>query len=226
MIGLGTLINTGAIIAGGLLARLVGPRLKERHQNTLTVACGVSTLFVGVAGAMEGMLKMENGGIASKNGMLVVICLTLGALIGGKYLAACTVLLMTAAVSFVYCLIVAVYGTLYLGETMVGYLGLILQGCAFIALDLFISCFARSQMTAAVAGVGMNLLVWFSDVVASAVTVRWIGDGLKFISLYQRFAPFARGQLSFSNVLFYCLFIGIMLFLSVRVIDSRRWSEA
>ena len=82
MIGLGTLINTGAIIAGGLLARLVGPRLKERHQNTLTVACGVSTLFVGVAGAMEGMLKMENGGIASKNGMLVVICLTLGALIG------------------------------------------------------------------------------------------------------------------------------------------------
>ena len=54
---------------------------------------------------------------------------SLGALIGGKYLAACTVLLMTAAVSFVYCLIVAVYGTLYLGETMVGYLGLILQGC-------------------------------------------------------------------------------------------------
>ena len=82
MIGLGTLINTGAIIAGGLLARLVGPRLQERHQNTLTVACGVSTLFVGVAGAMEGMLKLENGSIVSQRGMLVVICLTLGALIG------------------------------------------------------------------------------------------------------------------------------------------------
>ena len=82
MIGLGTLINTGAIIAGGLLARLAGPRLQERHQNTLTVACGVSTLFVGVAGAMEGMLKLENGSIVSQRGMLVVICLTLGALIG------------------------------------------------------------------------------------------------------------------------------------------------
>ncbi|MBR1607461.1 MAG: DUF554 domain-containing protein [Clostridia bacterium] len=82
MIGLGTLINTGAIVAGGLLARLVGPRLQERHQSTLTVACGVSTLFVGISGAMEGMLKLENGGIASRNGMLVVICLTLGALIG------------------------------------------------------------------------------------------------------------------------------------------------
>ena len=82
MIGLGTLINTGAIVAGGLLARLVGPRLQERHQSTLTVAFCVSTLFVGISGAMEGMLKLENGGIASRNGMLVVICLTLGALIG------------------------------------------------------------------------------------------------------------------------------------------------
>lgn len=151
---------------------------------------------------------------------------SLGALIGGKYLAAATVLLITVAVTLVYALIVAVYGTLYLAETLVGYMGLCLQGCAFLALDIFISCFARSPMTAAVAGVGINLLVWFSDVVASAVSVAAVSGALKFISLYQRFAPFARGQLSFSNVLFYVLFIFVMLFLSVRVIDARRWSEA
>ena len=99
-------------------------------------------------------------------------------------------------------------------------------GLAFLALDLFVSCFARSQMTAAVAGVGVNLLVWLSDVLADAVTVRWISDSLNFISLYQRFAPFARGQLSLSNVLYNLLFMGVMLFLSVRVLDARRWSEA
>ena len=81
-------------------------------------------------------------------------------------------------------------------------------------------------MTAAVAGVGVNLLVWLSDVLADAVTVRWISDSLNFISLYQRFAPFARGQLSLSNVLYNLLFMGVMLFLSVRVLDARRWSEA
>ena len=118
------------------------------------------------------------------------------------------------------------YGTLYLGETLVGYLGLILQGCAFLALDLFVSCFAKSQMTAAVLGVGANLLVWLSDVLASAVSIQAVSDALNFLSLYQRFAPFAQGQLRFSNVFFDLLFIAMTLFLSVRVLDARRWSEA
>lgn len=151
---------------------------------------------------------------------------SLTSLIMGKFWAACTVLLCTIIVTLVYALIVAIYGTLYIGETMIGYLGLILQGCAFIALDLFISCFSRSQMTAVITGVGINLLVWFSDVVAAAVSVDIISEALQFFSLYQRFAPFALGQLSFSNILFYLLFIFIMLFLSIRVMDARRWSEA
>ena len=144
----------------------------------------------------------------------------------GKFFAAATVLLCTVGATFVYALLVAMYGTLYLGETLVGYLGLILQGCAFLALDLFVSCFAKSQMTAAVLGVGANLLVWLSDVLASAVSIQAVSDALNFLSLYQRFAPFAKGQLRFSNVFFDLLFIAMTLFLSVRVLDARRWSEA
>ena len=144
----------------------------------------------------------------------------------GKFFAACTVLLITVGATGMYALIVVLYGTLYIAETAVGYLGLVLQGCAFLALDLFISCFAKSQTTAAAAGIGVNLLVWLSDILASAVTVEWVSSTLNFISLYQRFAPFALGQLSLSNVLYNLLFMGVMLFLSVRVLDARRWSEA
>jgi len=157
--------------------------------------------------------------------MLFASPCSLSGLVLGKFFAACTVLLIAVGATVMYALIVAVYGKLYVGETAVGYLGLILQGCAFIALDLFVSCFAKSQMTAVVAGIGANLLVWLADVVASAVAVQWISDFLNFISLYRRFAPFVRGQLSLSNVLYDLLFIGIMLFLSVRVLDARRWSE-
>ena len=157
--------------------------------------------------------------------MLFASPCSLSGLVLGKFFAACTVLLIAVGATVMYALIVAVYGKLYVGETAAGYLGLILQGCAFIALDLFVSCFAKSQMTAVVAGIGANLLVWLSDVLASAVTVKWISDFLNFISLYQRFAPFVRGQLSLSNTLYNLLFMGIMLFLSVRVLDARRWSE-
>lgn len=82
MFGLGTIINVGAIIAGGLLGFLVGKLLKDRHQESLSVACGVCTLFIGIAGAMEGMLKPENGSLVSGQGLLVIGCLALGALIG------------------------------------------------------------------------------------------------------------------------------------------------
>lgn len=82
MYGLGTIINTGAIVAGGLAGILFGRFLKENVQDTLSKCCGVSTLMIGIAGALEKMLSVENGAISSGGSMLLVLCLTLGGVIG------------------------------------------------------------------------------------------------------------------------------------------------
>lgn len=82
MIGLGTIINTAGILAGGGLGLLFGKALKERHQQTLTRVCGVATLFIGISGALEGMLRLEGTTLVSGRAMLVVICLALGGLLG------------------------------------------------------------------------------------------------------------------------------------------------
>lgn len=82
MIGLGTAINCAGIILGGVMGLLFGRFLKERFQESLTMACGVSVLFIGVAGAMEGMLHIDGGMIGSGQSLTVVICLALGALAG------------------------------------------------------------------------------------------------------------------------------------------------
>lgn len=82
MFGLGTIINTAAIILGGFSGHLFGKALKERHQTSLTSACGVSVLFIGIAGAMQGMLSIQEGVISSGQTMLVTICLAIGTLIG------------------------------------------------------------------------------------------------------------------------------------------------
>jgi len=82
MFGLGTLINTAAIILGGLSGHFFGKALKERHQTSLTSACGVSVLFIGIAGAMQGMLTIQDGVITSGQTMLVTLCLAIGTLIG------------------------------------------------------------------------------------------------------------------------------------------------
>lgn len=82
MYGLGTVINTAAIVAGGLGGALFGRLLHENVRDTLTRVCGVSTLFIAVTGALERMLRVENGQIVSSGGMLVILCLTVGAAIG------------------------------------------------------------------------------------------------------------------------------------------------
>ena len=82
MIGLGTIINTVAVIAGGLIGHFAGGLFKQEQQEALNRVCGVSVLFIAIAGAMEGMLTVDGTTITSGKAMLVVLCLTIGALIG------------------------------------------------------------------------------------------------------------------------------------------------
>ena len=82
MFGLGTIINSVAIILGGFIGHFVGGRLRTEQQDALTRACGVSTLFIAISGAMGGMLKIDGGALISQKSMLVVLCLALGTVLG------------------------------------------------------------------------------------------------------------------------------------------------
>lgn len=79
---MGTVINVAAIIMAGILGKVVGKFLSERFQDSLNKACGISVLFIGIAGALEGMFTISDNGLASGKSMMIVVCLALGALIG------------------------------------------------------------------------------------------------------------------------------------------------
>ncbi len=82
MIGLGTLINSAGIVVGGVIGLFAGKLFREEQQESLNKACGVSVLFIAIAGAMEGMLKIRDGVLSSEKSLLVVLCLALGTMIG------------------------------------------------------------------------------------------------------------------------------------------------
>lgn len=82
MAGLGTIINSAAIIVGGVFGLLFGKILNERIQDSLQKASGICVLFIGIAGAMEGMLKLSGSSLSTGRSMLIVASLALGALVG------------------------------------------------------------------------------------------------------------------------------------------------
>ncbi|MBR2728654.1 MAG: DUF554 domain-containing protein [Lachnospiraceae bacterium] len=58
MIGIGTLINTAAVAGGGIAGHFAGRFFTRTQQDAINMACGISVLFIAIAGAMEGMLQI------------------------------------------------------------------------------------------------------------------------------------------------------------------------
>ena len=83
MIGLGTLINVGTIILGGLLGILCKKVISERLQQALTKAIGVCVLFVGVSGAIDNMFTIsETEGLVSAGSLMMILSIVIGTLLG------------------------------------------------------------------------------------------------------------------------------------------------
>lgn len=82
MPGLGTIINTAAIVAGGLLGLLFKNLLTKSMEDTLLKASSVCVLFIGIGGAMSQMLKITDGALITSGSMMLIICFVLGGLVG------------------------------------------------------------------------------------------------------------------------------------------------
>ena len=82
MPGLGTIINVAAIVVAGLLGVGAGKLLGMRMQEGLTKAAGVCVLFIGMAGALQGMLSVSGGSLVSGMSLFVVISIVVGTLVG------------------------------------------------------------------------------------------------------------------------------------------------
>ncbi len=158
--------------------------------------------------------------------LLLTAPVSLTSIVLGKYLAAVTVFLVTLVVSAIYPITLFLYGNPSLVEILNGYLGFFLLGSALIAVGLLMSGLSENQVTAAVSTFGVLLLLWLGgDVLSSLVSVDWINSVLDWFSVYNRFQNFTSGLLSITQVIYYISFSAVFVFLTIRLLESRRWSE-
>lgn len=82
MAGIGTLINVTAIVVGTTVGLLIKGGLPQRFQDIIMTAAGLVTTFIGLSGALAGLLTVDGSGLAAQNTMLIIGALFMGALIG------------------------------------------------------------------------------------------------------------------------------------------------
>ncbi|MCD8006612.1 MAG: ABC transporter permease subunit [Oscillospiraceae bacterium] len=155
---------------------------------------------------------------------LLTAPISLGSLVVGKFLAAFCVYAMGVAATFVYAIVLNFFVEVHWLEVMGTILGLLLIGASFIAICMFVSSLTENQLIAAVGGFAAILVMYLISSIASIINVNWISNILYELSVLSRYSYFTYGIFDFSNVLFFVSMVVVFLFLTVRVVERRRWS--
>lgn len=82
MAGLGTIINSGAIIVGGLLGLVIGNRITKRFQDIITIAMALSIMFMSIGSVVSEMLIIDGNNISTQGTFMMIFSLVLGGIVG------------------------------------------------------------------------------------------------------------------------------------------------
>ncbi len=145
-------------------------------------------------------------------------------LVLGKFLGSFGFFLVLLSPTLLYLAMLAMYGRPDYGPIFSGYLGLILVGALFVAIGLFCSSLTRSQVVAAVSAAAILFLVtivpWYASGEATLAGFwRKIADQ----GVMSRYTDFSKGVIDTGNLVYFLAATGVFLFLTVKVMESRRW---
>jgi ABC-2 type transport system permease protein len=156
--------------------------------------------------------------------LLLTAPISLTSLVTGKFLSAYAVFLLGVCVLPVYGIVLSFFASVSWMTLWGSFVGLVLLGGIYVALGLFISSLTENQMIAAVGSIFLNLIIFLMTPLASYIDVRFISNAIKSISVFERYVEFTLGIFTFSNMLFFITVIAGFLFLTVRILEKRRWA--
>lgn len=157
--------------------------------------------------------------------LLLTSPVTLGGLVGGKFLSAFGMYMCGGVVTLLYALVMSGYSAVPWGTILTSFLGFALAGAALIAIGGFISALTENQIVAVIISFIFNFFyILYFDTLAKAITITPISKAMLGISITQYYANFTIGLIDLPSVLFMLTLTGLFIFFTIRIIDKRRWS--
>lgn len=156
--------------------------------------------------------------------LILTAPVSLLSIVMGKFLAAYAIFAIGVAVMPVYGFVMSTFATVSWLPIWGNTVGLLLLGGIFVSIGLFISSLTENQMIAAIGGFFINLMILLMNTLKSALPNGFLQDVLSSISVYSRYTEITSGIFSLSSLIFFVSVIFIFLFLTVRVLEKRRWA--
>jgi ABC-2 type transport system permease protein len=155
---------------------------------------------------------------------LLTAPVSLGAIVGGKFLSAAIVYTAGISVTLAYAVALSFLARVNWAIIWGNYIGLLLMGFAYISIGQLISSLTENQAIAAIGSFAVVLGLLLLDAIPQLVPNPRIAAILNQVSFMKRYTPVTNGLLSFSNLFYFISVCAVFMFLTARVLEKRRWS--
>lgn len=157
--------------------------------------------------------------------VLLTSPVSLWGLVFGKFFATLAIFMMSYSMTIVFQIIIVFQNvTINWLVYIANVLGIALMGSALIALGVFISSMTENQLVAAVVSFTVSFLIYMLDNFASMINNNVVTTAVGWVSFVGRYNTFVEGVIDYSNAIFFVGFAAIFIFLTVRVLEKRRYS--
>ena len=150
--------------------------------------------------------------------------LGLGEIVAGKFFGSLIMFSCCVGIYVLFAVTLTFYSapdwSVFLGNL----LGSIILGAAMISIDIFISSLTESMIISAIVSMCFGLVIFFIDSISQLISVTWISTAISSISFVDHYSNFTKGILSVADTVFFLSIIALFNFLTLRVLEKRRWS--
>lgn len=156
---------------------------------------------------------------------LLTAPVSLTGIVLGKFFAAFLLFTIGISIMLVFAVIIATQVTPDWLVIFGNFIGLLLLGGMIIAIGLLISCLTESQFVAALGTFLASFTLLMLDSVGSLLSSSTVAVAVTdFLSVSQRYSHFTSGLMQYDDIVFFVSMTGLFLFLTVRVLDRKRWN--
>jgi ABC-2 type transport system permease protein len=149
---------------------------------------------------------------------------SLSGIVLGKYFAALAIYSLSLVTFLLYAVILAAFAEISWAVVIGNIIGAFLLGSSFIAVGLFVSSLTENQVIAAIGGFVAMMLLYVIDMISSLANNSTVQKIISSLAFYSKYYEFTTGVFNLLNVIFFVSASAIFIFLTVRVLEKKRWA--